>query len=549
MAQTGDMVSRGRAAVAGVVSAMVALGVAELVAVLTGPHSAPLIAVGGVVVDSVPEPAKEFAISLFGVHDKTALLVGTTVLLAVFAVFIGLAARLNRWLGLAGIAIFAVIGVAAAVTRPNANWTDALPTLIGCAAALPVLFGLLSTPPFTFRQTWHSAYTAPSAGSASADFGGPAGSGRQTGVTGQGSAGQGGLDGMPRRGFAKLAGGIGLGAVAAAVVGRIFSGRKGVQEARQAVQLPAAADPAPAVPGNVDPVGNPLARYVTSNSDFYRIDTALVTPQVDPAGWTLKIHGRVKNPLTITYAELLAMPLVERYVTLACVSNEVGGDLIGNARWLGVPIKGFLDRVDPEAEADQVVMKSADGWTCGTPTAVLRDGRDALLAIGMNGEPLPVEHGFPVRMVVPGLYGYVSACKWIVDMELTTFKDFDAYWIRRGWAAQGPIKTQSRIDVPRAGSTVEAGEVVVAGIAWAQHRGITNVEVNTGDGQWRAAELAGTVGPDTWRQWTLRWQAAPGKYTLQVRAADITGELQSSRRAEVFPDGAEGYHSISVTVR
>jgi DMSO/TMAO reductase YedYZ molybdopterin-dependent catalytic subunit len=556
------MVSRGRAAVAGVVSAMVALGVAELIAVLTGPHSAPLIAVGGVVVDSVPEPAKEFAISLFGVHDKTALLVGTAVLLAVFAVFIGLAARLNRWLGLAGIGIFAAIGVAAAVTRPNANWTDALPTLIGCVAALPVLFGLVSSPPFTFRSTWQSAASTASAGSASAGSASagsasagsasagsarPAGEAVQGGV-GQGGAGQ-GAEGMPRRGFAKLAGGIGLGAIAAAVVGRMFSGRKGVQEARQAVQLPAAADPAPALPANIDPAGNPLARYVTSNSDFYRIDTALVTPQVDPAGWTLKIHGRVKNPLTITYAELLAMPLVERYVTLACVSNEVGGDLVGNARWLGVPIKRFLDQVDPEAGADQVVMRSADGWTCGTPTAALRDGRDALLAIGMNGEPLPVEHGFPVRMVVPGLYGYVSACKWIVDMELTTFKDFDAYWIRRGWAEQGPIKTQSRIDVPRAGSTVEAGEVVVAGIAWAQHRGITNVEINTGDGQWRAAELAETVGPDTWRQWKLRWQAAPGKYTLQVRAADNTGELQSSRRTEVFPDGAEGYHEISVTVR
>ncbi len=521
------MVSRWQAAIAGVVAAAVALGVAELIAIFSGPSSAPLIAVGATVVDAAPEPAKDFAIRLFGVHDKTALLVGTTILLAAFAALIGLAARRWRWAGFAGIGLFALIGISAAVTRPNAAWTAALPTLLGSAAALFVLFGLLSPTPFALHP-YRQKYAAPDASM---------------------GAEQRGADGTPRRGFMKLAGALGLGAVAAGVVGRMISGRRGVSEARAAITLPQPSSPAPALPANVDPAPAPLARYVTSNRDFYRIDTALVTPQVDPAGWSLKIHGRVKNPLTITYAQLMAMPMVERYVTLACVSNEVGGDLISNARWLGVPVATLLSQAQPEAGADQVVSTSADGWTCGTPTEVLLDGRDALLAVGMNGEPLPVDHGFPVRMVVPGLYGYVSACKWIVGMELTSFADFDAYWIRKGWAAKGPIKTQSRIDVPRGGSTVEAGDVVVAGVAWAQHRGITAVEVNVGDGQWRPAELAGTVGPDTWRQWSLRWNAAPGTYTLQVRAADTTGELQSSRKIPIFPDGAEGYHSISVTVR
>jgi DMSO/TMAO reductase YedYZ molybdopterin-dependent catalytic subunit len=507
------MISKGRAAIAGIIAAAVALGVAELIAIMTGAQSAPLIAVGGVVVDSVPEPVKAFAISLFGVYDKIALLVGTTLVLAGFAALIGIGARRRNWIGVAGIAIFTVIGVAAALTRPNATVLSALPALIGSLAAIPVLFFLL-------RPRVADSAEPGSAGAGSGD----------------------------RREFVRWAGLLGAGAVLTGIAGRIFASKRDVEQARAAVQLPSPSSPAPAVPANVDPAGEPLTRYVTSNRDFYRIDTALVQPQVDPDGWSLRIHGRVKNPFTITYAELLAMPMAERYVTLACVSNEVGGDLIGNARWLGVPVKALLDRAQPLDGADQVVSTSADGWTCGTPTQALTDGRDALLAVGMNGEPLPVKHGFPVRMVVPGLYGYVSACKWIVDMELTGFADFDAYWIRRGWTQLGPIKTQSRIDVPRQNATVPAGEVVVAGIAWAQHRGITNVEVNTGDGQWRAAQLAGTVGPDTWRQWTLRWQAVPGEYTLSVRAADLTGELQSSAPVDIFPDGAEGYHTINVTV-
>lgn len=501
------MVSKTRAAIAGIAAAAVALGVAELVAVWTGPQSAPLIAVGAAIIELAPEPAKEFAIQLFGVHDKTALLVGTGVLLAGFAALIGIGAARRRWLGYLGIGIFALIGLSAALTRPNAQVLDALPTLIGSATALFVLFGLLK----------------PSL----ADPG----------------------DAESRRDFMKWAAGALGGAAIAGVVGRVWSSMRGVENARAEVRLPAPTSTAPPVPVNADPDVKGLSGYVTSNDDFYRIDTALVAPQVDPDSWQLRIHGRVNKTVTMTFADLLKRPMVERYVTLACVSNEVGGDLIGNARWLGVPVKDLLAEADPQPGADQVVSRSADGWTCGTPTSVLTDGRDALLAVGMNGEPLPITHGFPVRMVVPGLYGYVSACKWIVEMELTSFADFDAYWVKRGWAEQGTIKTQSRIDVPRAGAEVSAGEVIVAGVAWAQHRGISVVEVQVDGGPWTPAELAGTVSADTWRQWTYRWQAVAGDHTLSVRAADATGSVQTGQEAPVFPDGAQGWHTINVTVR
>ncbi|GAB3383515.1 hypothetical protein GCM10027452_35830 [Micromonospora halotolerans] len=311
---------------------------------------------------------------------------------------------------------------------------------------------------------------------------------------------------------------------------------------------PAPAAPAPPVPAGADLSVSRLAPFVTPNREFYRIDTALVVPQVDPATWRLRIHGRVRKPIELSFDELLARPMVERYVTLACVSNEVGGDLIGNARWLGVPIRELLDEVEPEEGADQVVGRSVDGWTCGTPTAVLRDGRDALLAVGMNGEPLPVEHGFPVRMVVPGLYGYVSACKWVTELELTSFADFDAYWVPRGWSAQGPIRTQSRIDTPRPRNRLTAGPVTVAGVAWAQHRGIRTVEVRVDGGPWQEATLAPTVSVDTWVQWSWRWDATPGDHTLQVRATDSTGETQPEQRRPVAPDGATGWHTVKVTV-
>ncbi|MFI2385450.1 molybdopterin-dependent oxidoreductase [Micromonospora sediminicola] len=574
------MISRRHAALAGVVAAVVALGTAEPVAVLTGPRSAPLIAVGGVVVDLVPEPLKQFAIAVFGTYDKIALLVGTALLLAGFAALLGLAAARRLAVGLAGIAVFAVLGVAAALTRPGADAFDALPSLVGAGLGGLTLWAFVAGP-----------LSPDPAGAGRARPGqGPDRAGVDRARAGQGpdrhevDLADGEQAGAPRSttpppppppaaaAFAReeetpggweparhdvpesrrrFLRGVGLLTGAAAVAGlggHWLAGRRGVSAAREAVTLPAPATPAPPVPAGADLSLPRLAPYVTPNREFYRIDTALVVPQVDPVTWRLRIHGRVRNPIELSFDDLLARPMVERYVTLACVSNEVGGDLIGNARWLGVPIKELLDEADPEEGADQVVGRAVDGWTCGTPTSVLRDGRDALLAVGMNGEPLPVQHGFPVRMVVPGLYGYVSACKWVTELELTSFADFDAYWVPRGWSAQGPVKTQSRIDTPRARSRPAAGPVTVAGVAWAQHRGVRRVEVRVDDGPWREATLAPAVSTDTWVQWSWRWDATPGEHTLQVRATDAAGETQPERRSPVAPDGATGWHTVTVTV-
>ncbi|MEU8374319.1 molybdopterin-dependent oxidoreductase [Micromonospora sp. NPDC048894] len=597
---------RGFAALAGVTAAVVAIGVAEPVAVLTGPRSAPLIAVGGVVVDTVPEPLKQFAIDVFGRYDKIALLVGTAVLLAAFAAGIGVLAARRLAVGLLGITVFAGLGAAAALTRAGADAADTLPALLGGGLGALVLWAFVAGPWQLDPWPWQpptalpstalpstalpptaaahpapapSGEPAPSVGpspaaevSPSPAAGGPAAVGSSAtsmgeptpGPAAERSVGSGdppaagppagwepleSTDPESRRRFLR---GAGLLAGAATVVGlggHWLAGRRGVSAAREAVALPTPSAAAPTVPAGADLSLAQLAPYTTPNGGFYRIDTALVVPQVDPETWRLRIHGRVRKPIELTFAELLARPMVERYVTLACVSNEVGGDLIGNARWLGVPIRELLDEAEPEEGADQVVGRSVDGWTCGTPTAVLRDGRDALLAVGMNGEPLPVEHGFPVRMVVPGLYGYVSACKWVTELELTSFADFDAYWVPRGWSAQGPVKTQSRIDTPRPRNRLTAGEVVVAGVAWAQHRGIARVEVRVDGGAWQEATLAPAVSVDTWVQWSWRWPATPGEHTLQVRATDRDGETQTPLAAPVAPDGATGWHSVTVTVR
>lgn len=513
--------SRWSDALAGIAAAAVALGVAELIGVLVSPRATPLVAVGGVVIDVVPESAKGLAIRLFGTYDKVALLIGTGILLAGFAALIGLAARRGMKYGYAGIAVFGAVGAAAALTRTGATLLWALPSVLGAAAAALTLWLLLRPLPIGPFATGPTTQPEPDESSPAA----PPRAGR--------------------RGVLKAAlAAIGLASVAG-VVGRALGQRRGVQAARSHVILPSISGRPAVAPPEADVAG---LSYTTSNDTFYRIDTALVVPQVDPESWTLTIGGRVRRPMTLTFDDLLRRPMIERYVTLACVSNEVGGDLIGNALWLGVPVKDLLDEAGPEAGADQVVSRSVDGFTAGTPTAVLTDGRDAMIAIGMNGEPLPVSHGFPARMVVPGLYGYVSATKWLAELELTTFADFDAYWIRRGWAEQAPIKTQSRIDVPRSGATVPAGSVVVAGVAWAQHRGISAVEVSVDRGDWQPATLAATVSIDTWRLWTWRWDATPGRHRLQVRATDNAGEVQTAAVASPFPDGATGWHAIDVSV-
>ncbi|MDW5324529.1 molybdopterin-dependent oxidoreductase [Plantactinospora sp. KLBMP9567] len=515
-------------ALAGLAAAAVAVGAAEAVAVLTGARSAPLVAVGGVVVDLAPAPLKRFAVDVFYVYDKIALLVGTAVLLAGFAALVGLVAVRSLPLGYAGIALFGAVGVLAALTRPGAGPVAVLPSLVGAVLAAGVL-RLFVAGPLGRALIEPAGATGPvPAGTAPSAAAYP--------------------DEYARRRFLT---GVGLAVGAAGVGGfggRWLSTRRGVSAARAAIELPLPASPAAQVPPNAELAVPGLSPYVTPNRDFYRIDTALVVPRVDPDGWQLRIHGRVRNPITLSYADLLARPMIERHITLACVSNEVGGDLIGNARWLGVPLGPLLAEAGPLPGADQVVARSTDGWTCGSPTEVLTDGRDAMLAVGMNGEPLPIEHGFPVRVVVPGLYGYVSACKWLVELELTSFADFDAYWVPRGWSARGPIKTQSRIDIPRTGRTVPAGEVTVAGVAWAQHVGIRQVEVRVDDGDWQPATLAGSVSTDTWTQWSWRWPATPGEHVLQVRATDADGAVQTGQSRPVEPDGATGWHTVRVTV-
>jgi DMSO/TMAO reductase YedYZ molybdopterin-dependent catalytic subunit len=226
----------------------------------------------------------------------------------------------------------------------------------------------------------------------------------------------------------------------------------------------------------------------------------------------------------------------------------VGGDLVGNARWLGVPLRTLLERAGVRPGGTQLLGRSVDGFTAGFPTETALRLEHAMVAVGMNGEPLPTDHGFPARIVVPGLFGYVSATKWLSEIELTG-SSVEGYWIPRGWAKEGPVLTQSRIDVPARDSTVAAGPQVVAGVAWAPTRGIRAVEVRVDDGPWQPAELAEPLGDECWRQWQYRWTAEPGEHRLSVRATDGDGEVQTEQRAPVAPSGATGYHRRDVQVR
>ena len=324
--------------------------------------------------------------------------------------------------------------------------------------------------------------------------------------------------------------------------------RSNILQARDALQLPAPAKAAPLVPAGVQSPVPGVQPWVTPNGDFYRIDTALSVPEIDVADWELRVHGMVEEEVRLTFQDLLDADLIESHVTLTCVSNPVGGNLAGNAKWLGFPLREVLKRARPKDGADMVLSTSIDGFSASTPLEVLQDDRDAMLAIGMNGEPLPLEHGYPVRMVVPGLYGFVSATKWVVDLEVTRFADSKAYWTERGWSERGPIKTMARVDVPKSFAKVPAGKVAVGGTAWAQTRGITKVEIQVDDGDWMEAELSTEASLVTWRQWSYQWDAAPGQHYIKVRATDGTGEVQTEQRADPVPDGASGWQSVMVTV-
>ena len=507
---------------AGLLTGAVALGVAELTAAVTGPNGAPVIAVGETAINLTPVPVKEFAIAHFGTHDKAALVAGILMLLAAFAALIGVLAVRRLAYGLAALAVFAAVGVAAAVSQGGG--LNVVPTLAGTAVAAATLVLMVRA----IR------------GAARPETAGP--------VEVTGLAGGPGGNGLERRRFLIVGAGAAALGVAAGGLGNALLGRFSVASSRAAVRLPGPAVPAPAVPAGTDLRIPGLTPFMTSNASFYRVDTDLVLPQVSPETWTLTIDGMVDRPVELTFAELLKMSLTEADITLVCVSNQVGGTYNGNATWLGVPLAGLLRRAGVRAGADQVLSAATDGMTISTPVAAIMDGRNALLAVGMNGQPLPVAHGFPARMIVPGLYGYVSATKWVTKLTLTTFARQKAYWTQRGYSAQAPVKTESRIDVPKPLSQVKAGRITVAGVAWAPARGIAKVEVSADNGPWQQATLAASGGIDTWRQWMWGWDARPGLHNLRVRATDNSGATQTPRRAYPVPNGASGWDSVVVTV-
>ncbi len=521
----------GLAALAGLVAAVAAMAAAEVAALATGPGSVPVIAVGTAVIPLVPESVKQAAIASFGTSDKTALIVGTAVLLGLAAAAVGVFARRRPLVGDLGIAALGLVGVLA-TGRPGVGGPGSvIPSVVAAVVGILSLRRLLGR----VRATGDD----PSGGGGAGNNGG-AGAGAGTG-TGAGA-------GSRRMALAGL-GSVAAGAAAVGAVGALgMRTRFGGASARAGLTLPGPVDPAPAQPGGVDPGVPGAVPFITPNGDFYRIDTALFVPHIDPNGWRLRIRGMVDRELTLDLPTLLRRGLIERDITLNCVSNEVGGTLIGTARWLGVPLAPLLAEVGVNPRANQLVARDGHGMSIGSPVSVVTDGRDGMLAVGMNGAPLPFEHGFPVRMVVPGLYGYVSACKWITDIELTTFDAYDAYWVQRGWGQRGPVKVSARIDTPRDGAKRAAGTVVVAGVAWAQHVGIARVQVRVDDQPWADAQLAPVLGPDTWRQWSWRYPATAGTHTLTVRATTSSGEVQTDAVAGTIPDGATGLHRVTIDV-
>jgi DMSO/TMAO reductase YedYZ molybdopterin-dependent catalytic subunit len=497
----------------GLLVALVALAVGQLVAAFGTLAASPVVAIGQATIDGAPQPVKSWAIATFGSSDKAVLVAGIVAVVLVLALVLGPVAVRRPAFGLAALGVASGLGVVGALTRPEASPGWAVPSLAAGAAGAVALSAL--------------ARRAPA--SAEASLPRPAA--------------------FDRRSFLRAALTVGAVTAGSGAIGLTRTrARSRVEASRASIRLPPPSEPAPPVPPGGDLRIAGLSPFTTPNERFYRVDTALFVPEVDVGSWSLGLRGRVEREATFTFGELLDRPLIERDVTLACVSNEVGGPYVGNARWLGVPLAPLLREAGVDAGADQLVSRSVDGFTAGTPMRLVLDGRDAILAVGMNGDPLPIEHGFPVRMVVPGLYGYESATKWLTELEATTYDAYDAYWVERGWARIAPIKTQSRIDTPRAGSTRPAGRVVVAGVAWDQHIGIARVEVRVDDGPWREATLAAQDSIDTWRQWRWDWDAAPGSHVVTVRATNADGVTQPQPPTPPFPDGAAGWHRISVTI-
>ncbi len=499
------------------------LGVGHLVAGLVSPTASPFLAVGGTAIDLTPTWLKDFAVRAFGTYDKLVLLLGMAVVIGLIGVVAGLLSRRSRGPGLVLILLLGVVAVVAVMTRPTAGALDSLAPL----AAL-----IASSATFAVLHSW---------GLSSAKQGADAATAATRGAEMS--------RGMSRRkllaGSAVVAAGAGI----AAAGGQLLAGRGGVQASRAAVGPIVPTVAAPPIPAGADFAADGSPTFITPNRDFYRVDVNLTLPQLRAEDWQLRIHGMVDRELTLSWADLTSRPLVERTVTMTCVSNEIGGPYISTSNFTGVLLADILKEAGVQRGADQVFTTSVDGWTCGTPTVDITDpSRQAMLAIGMNSEPLPIEHGFPVRMLVSGLYGFVSGTKWITDMELTTFDAKRAYWLQRSWGQRAPIKTMSRIDSPGSFERVSP-DTPITGIAWAQTKGIEKVEVRVDRGEWRPAELSTEVNVDTWRMFRLRERWEPGSHVVEVRATDKTGYTQTADRAAPIPDGASGWHSVQFTVR
>ena len=504
----------------GVLSTVAGVALGHLVAALTNPAASPVLAVGATVIDLTPTPLKEWAIAQFGTNDK-AILIGSVLLgVLVLAAVAGLLALRRFAYGAALLLALVAVAAGAALTRPTAGPADLVPSLAAAVAGVGALWWL--------DRSHRAATPAPDRGDTPDVLPGTGSTSRRTVLYAAGTL-----------------------AAAAAVMGGAGRWITAYRTRPADVRLPAAADPAARLPVGLDDKVPGITPFRTPSGEFYRVDTRLTLPVVSLDGWSLTIDGDVDQEVTFTFDDLLAMKLIERDITLTCVSNDIGGRYVGSARWLGVPLIDLLDRAGiANTKADQILSTDVDGMTIGTPFELATDGRDAMIAIGMNGEALPREHGFPARMVVPGLYGFISATKWITRITLTTYAEQDAYWTQRKWATDAPIKVSSRIDTPKPLSTIDGGRTVIGGVAWAQHQGgLEKVEVRIDGGGWQEARLGPSGGQDYWRQWYLPWTAEPGQHSLAVRAVTGENETQTAARATPFPNGSSGIQEVVVTVR
>ena len=520
-------------AVFGVLAAAFGVAIGTLVAALIDPAYAPIEVVASTAIDIPPAVVKEWATSTFGTASKSVVVGVVAVAVVAIAAWSGVASRTRPRFGIQVMLVAGVVGAVAALLRPVDAFLAPLPALAAGVAAALALWWLL-------RMARPSAVAAPESVPDMPTDGFKEVSPGYQDLPGRESLGMSAeVQSVSRRGVLLGIGGVVVVGGAALASARWLTTRASAVASRVAAVLPSPAEVLPPLPASVQAPVPGMAPFVTPNADFYRIDTAVIVPQVTAEEWTLSFDGMVRRPFTITYAELLEMPMVERDVTIMCVSNPIGGDLIGTARWLGTPLLPLLERAGIEPGADQIFSTSIDGWTCSTPLDGLAE-REPLLAIAMNGEPLPIEHGFPVRMIIPGLYGFISATKWVTQITATTYAADPAYWTVRGWATDAPVLTGSRIDLPD--GSLSVGQTAIGGVAWAMDGdGISRVEVSIDDGPWQDAQLADQPNPRTWRQWWLDWEATPGRHSIAVRATNGLGETQTSEVADVVPSGATGY--------